>query len=64
MDAKAAKRWRFEQAWESIRRELVEHVAGEGMPKDAVEWYRNVSALGYLFFLMDFILLLRTSTTM
>ncbi|KAJ7283194.1 isoprenoid synthase domain-containing protein [Mycena rebaudengoi] len=41
MDAKAAKRWRFEQAWESIRRELVEHVAGEGMPKDAVEWYRN-----------------------
>ncbi|KAJ7086011.1 farnesyl-diphosphate synthase [Mycena belliarum] len=36
---KAAKRAKFEDVWVRIRGELVEHIAGEGMPADAIEWY-------------------------
>ena len=40
--AKAARRAKFEDVFSKIRDELIEHFAGEGMPQDAVEWYRNV----------------------
>ena len=40
--AKAARRAKFEAVFSKIRDELVEHFAGEGMPQEAVEWYRNV----------------------
>ncbi|KAF7301192.1 Fructose-bisphosphate aldolase [Mycena indigotica] len=39
MSDKAAKRAKFEHAWTRIRDELVGYAAGEGMPKEAVEWY-------------------------
>ncbi|KAJ7067809.1 farnesyl-diphosphate synthase [Mycena amicta] len=39
MSDKAAKRAKFEGAWTRIRDELLGYVAGEGMPKEAVEWY-------------------------
>ncbi|KAF5331904.1 hypothetical protein D9611_008890 [Ephemerocybe angulata] len=41
MSDKAARRAKFEQAFEKIRDELIEHVKGEGMPDEAVEWYKN-----------------------
>lgn len=41
---KAARRAKFEAVFVKIRDELIEHFAGEGMPQDAVEWYRNVRA--------------------
>ncbi|KAF8970855.1 isoprenoid synthase domain-containing protein [Flammula alnicola] len=40
-EAKAARRAKFEDAFAKIRDELVEHITGEGMPAEAVEWYRN-----------------------
>ncbi|KAF8152593.1 isoprenoid synthase domain-containing protein [Crassisporium funariophilum] len=40
-EAKAARRTRFEGVFQKIRDELIEHFAGEGMPEEAVEWYRN-----------------------
>ncbi|KAJ6607908.1 isoprenoid synthase domain-containing protein [Mycena sp. CBHHK59/15] len=39
MDKKASRRTRFEKAWGRIRGELVEHLAGEGIPAEAMEWY-------------------------
>ena len=39
---KAARRAKFEAVFSNIRDELVEHFAGEHMPQEAVEWYRNV----------------------
>ncbi|KAK7049724.1 Farnesyl pyrophosphate synthetase [Paramarasmius palmivorus] len=40
---KAARRAKFEGAWNVIREELLSHFKGEGMPQDAVEWYsRNL----------------------
>ncbi|KAI3616694.1 farnesyl pyrophosphate synthetase [Moniliophthora roreri] len=36
---KAARRAKFEGAWNVIREELLIHFKGEGMPQDAVEWY-------------------------
>ncbi|EEB91110.1 hypothetical protein MPER_10587 [Moniliophthora perniciosa FA553] len=40
---KAARRAKFEGAWNVIREELLTHFKGEGMPQDAVEWYsRNL----------------------
>ena len=42
--AKAARRKKFEIVFSKIRDELIEHFAGEGMPQEAVEWYRNVRA--------------------
>ncbi|KAJ7229178.1 isoprenoid synthase domain-containing protein [Mycena pura] len=36
---KVAKRAKFEEAWSRIRVELVDHVASEGMPAEAIEWY-------------------------
>jgi farnesyl diphosphate synthase len=43
-EAKAARRTKFEAVFGKIRDELLEHFAGEKMPAEAVEWYRNVSA--------------------
>ncbi len=43
-NAKAQRRQRFEGAWKVIRDELVEHLASEGMPSDAIEWFGKVSA--------------------
>lgn len=42
-EAKAARRAKFNGVFEKIRDELIEHFAAQGMPKEAVEWYRNVS---------------------
>ncbi|KAF5340074.1 hypothetical protein D9611_012343 [Ephemerocybe angulata] len=41
MSDKAARRAKFEQAFQTIRGELIEHIKGEGMPEEAVEWYKN-----------------------
>lgn len=41
MTDKAARRAKFEGVYEVIRDELIGHFAGEGMPEEAVEWYRN-----------------------
>lgn len=43
--AKAERRAKFEAAFEKIRDELIEHFAGEGMPDEAVKWYRDVSSI-------------------
>jgi farnesyl diphosphate synthase len=40
-EAKAARRTKFEAVFGKIRDELLEHFAGEKMPAEAVEWYRN-----------------------
>lgn len=40
---KAARRKRFEDVFPVIAEELTSYVRGEGMPKDAVEWYERVS---------------------
>ena len=42
-DIKKARREKFENVFEKIRDELVNHLKGEGMPDEAVEWYRQVS---------------------
>ncbi|KAJ6583025.1 farnesyl-diphosphate synthase [Mycena vulgaris] len=36
---KAAKHAKFEGAWARSRGELIEHITGEGMPAEAIEWY-------------------------
>ncbi|WWD18966.1 hypothetical protein CI109_103423 [Kwoniella shandongensis] len=41
-DEKAARRAKFENVFDQIAKELLEYVKGEGMPKDAVEWYEKV----------------------
>jgi farnesyl diphosphate synthase len=46
-------RARFEAVFVEIRDELVSHFAAQGMPSDAVEWYKNVR----LFLLCAFLLL-------
>ncbi|PBK84776.1 hypothetical protein ARMGADRAFT_1088226 [Armillaria gallica] len=38
---KAARRARFEGAWKVIKQELLDYITGEGMPKDAIEWYER-----------------------
>jgi farnesyl diphosphate synthase len=48
--AKAARRAKFEAVFLKIRDELVEHFAGENMPQEAVEWYRNVGACSSVLF--------------
>ncbi|KAF4610428.1 hypothetical protein D9613_007036 [Agrocybe pediades] len=40
-DTKAARRAKFEAVFEKIRDELIEHFAAQGMPEEAIEWYRN-----------------------
>ena len=42
MADKAASRAKFEGVFAAIREELLQHFAGEGMPAEAVEWYRKV----------------------
>ncbi len=46
MSTSTARRERFVNVFESIRDELVNYFASEAMPKDAVEWYKRVSAPG------------------
>jgi hypothetical protein len=41
---KAIRRHKFEHVFTVIRDELVEHFKQQGMPNDAVQWYRRVSA--------------------
>jgi farnesyl diphosphate synthase len=45
---KAARRKRFEDVFPVIAEELLGYVRGEGMPKDAVEWYERVSPVSCL----------------
>jgi len=45
---KASRRAKFEGVFAKIRDELIKHFAGQGMPQDAVEWYRNVRAVFYI----------------
>ena len=40
---KAARRKRFEDMFPVIADELLGYVKGEGMPKDALDWYEKVS---------------------
>ena len=44
-DAKAQKRQKFEAVFATLRDELLEHFAAQGMPEDAKQWYRRVSCL-------------------
>jgi hypothetical protein len=44
-ETKAARRAKFDGVFTKIRDELVEHFAGQGMPAEAIEWYRNVRFL-------------------
>ncbi|GLB39873.1 putative FPP GGPP synthase family protein [Lyophyllum shimeji] len=39
--AKAARKARFEAVFDLIRDELVQHCGNEGLPAEAVEWYRT-----------------------
>jgi farnesyl diphosphate synthase len=39
---KAARRARFEAVFPKLADELLSYTRGEGMPKDAVEWYEKV----------------------
>ncbi|WWC71686.1 uncharacterized protein I206_105644 [Kwoniella pini CBS 10737] len=41
-DPKVARRAKFEAVFDVIAEELLNYVKGEGMPKDAVEWYEKV----------------------
>ncbi|WWD02460.1 hypothetical protein V865_000499 [Kwoniella europaea PYCC6329] len=41
-DPKVARRAKFEAIFDVIAKELLDYVKGEGMPKDAVEWYEKV----------------------
>ncbi|KAK6910598.1 farnesyl diphosphate synthase [Kwoniella mangroviensis CBS 10435] len=41
-DPKVARRAKFEAVFDVIAKELLDYVKGEGMPKDAVEWYEKV----------------------
>ncbi|KAI9462121.1 farnesyl-diphosphate synthase [Boletus coccyginus] len=40
-DLKAQQRRKFEGVFEKLRDELVDHLKGENMPTEAVEWYRR-----------------------
>ena len=44
---KAARRKRFEDVFPVIAEELSQYLKGEGMPKDAVDWYEKVSWTGW-----------------
>lgn len=44
--AKAAARAKFEGVFDTIADELLAYLKGEGMPADAVEWYKKVSRFG------------------
>jgi len=41
-ESKLAARNKFEAVFEKIRDELVSYLAKNGMPSEAIEWYRNV----------------------
>lgn len=40
---KAVRRLKFQDVFLVIRDELIEHFKGEGMPNEAVDWYRRVN---------------------
>lgn len=42
MSSKAARREQFEGVFQRIRDELVDSCKGEGLPTEALEWYRSV----------------------
>lgn len=44
----AAKRDAFLAVWPSLATELVDYLRGEGMPKDAVDWFQRVRSLPLL----------------
>jgi hypothetical protein len=44
-EKKKQVRAKFEGVYQVLRKDLLEHFAGEGMPKDAVEWYGRVCAV-------------------
>jgi hypothetical protein len=41
-DLKAQQRRKFEGVFETLRDELLDHLKGENMPDEAVEWFRRV----------------------
>lgn len=41
-DLKQQRRRKFEEVFERLRDELVDHMKAENMPPEAVEWYRRV----------------------
>lgn len=43
MSDKAAARARFEGVFDQIADELIAYVKGEGMPVEAIQWYKDVS---------------------
>jgi hypothetical protein len=45
MSDKAAKRARFEGVFDTIAEELLAYLKGEGMPAEAIEWYKKVGAV-------------------
>ena len=42
-DLKKQRRQKFEGVFSKLRDDLVDHLEGENMPIEAVEWYRRVS---------------------
>ena len=42
-DPKQERRRRFQGVFEKLREELIDHLKGENMPSEAVEWYHRVS---------------------
>ena len=42
-DLKKQRRQKFEDVFAKLRDDLVDHLKGENMPAEAVEWYRRVS---------------------
>lgn len=44
---KAARTKRFEDVFDLIAEELLGYMRGEGMPGEAVEWYKKVSSQPY-----------------
>lgn len=44
-NAKAQRRTKFENVFTVIRDELIDHFVAEGMPPEAVDWYRKVRFL-------------------
>ena len=48
-DLKQQRRLKFQGVFEKLRDELVDHLKGENMPAEAVEWYRRVRLLPVLF---------------
>jgi hypothetical protein len=46
---KAQQRQKFEGVFKTLRDELLDHLKGENMPAEAVEWFRRVRPSFSLF---------------